>query len=206
MEETTVVTTEPTVEVTPTETKPLETKPVEDVNHEPSQDVSELQRQLKKLQEELVKEKNKSDTFAKEAAENRKALRATKSAEEQRAEEEKERQEAIEAELKSLRKQSAMANISKKVLTFVGDEEVSNTVAEYLYGAEDIDAAITAINKAWVAKEKKLRMEYGKIPAPGKSAEEEKREKNIEMAKAIGQRKANAIQSTKDGLSKFMIR
>ena len=50
---------------------------------------------------------------------------------------------------------------------FVGDEQTANSVAEYLYGAEDVDAALTAIQKAWTAKEKALRLEYGKIPAPG---------------------------------------
>ena len=52
-------------------------------------------------------------------------------------------------------------------MSFVGDEQISNSVAEYLYGAEDIDGAIDAINKAWIAREKKLRMEFGRLPAPG---------------------------------------
>lgn len=206
MEETTIITNDGNVDAAISDINKVETigtietiVPEEDLNN------SDIQKQLKKLKDELVKEKNKSDSFASEIAKYKKTIRATQSAEEQRAEEEKERQEAMAKELAELKKQSAMANISKKVLTFVGDEEVSNTVAEYLYGAEDVDAAITAINKAWTVREKKLRMEFGKIPAPGKSAEEEKREKNIEMARQIGQRKATAIQSTKDGLSKFMI-
>ena len=66
-----------------------------------------------------------------------------------------------------LRKRFANAENSKKLMGFIGDEATANTVAEYLYGAEDVDAAITAINKAWQAKEKALRAEFGKIPAPG---------------------------------------
>ena len=53
---------------------------------------------------------------------------------------------------------------------FIGDEGVANTVAEYLYGADDVDSALTAIQKAWTAKEKALRLEFGKIPAPGVGA------------------------------------
>ena len=49
----------------------------------------------------------------------------------------------------------------------MGDEAISSTVAEYLYGAEDVDAAIAAFQKAWTAKEKALRAEFGKIPPPG---------------------------------------
>ena len=52
-------------------------------------------------------------------------------------------------------------------MAFLGDEAVATEVAEYLYGAEDVDAALAAIQKAWNAKEKGLRLEYGKIPAPG---------------------------------------
>lgn len=123
--------------------------------------------ELKKLQDELARQKAATDRAAKEAADYKKQLRASKSAEEQRAEEEKERQAAIEEELKTLRKQSAVATISKRVLTFVGDEAVSNTVADAMYGAEDVDAAIDAISKAWNDREKKLRLEYSKLPAPG---------------------------------------
>ena len=56
---------------------------------------------------------------------------------------------------------------SKKAMSFLGDETTATSVAEYLYGAEDVDAALSVIQKAWTAKEKALRLEYGKIPAPG---------------------------------------
>ena len=79
----------------------------------------------------------------------------------------KETAEAQAKELAELRKRFAVAETSKKVMGFVGDEATANSVAEYLYGAEDVDAALTAISKAWTAKEKALRLEYGKIPAPG---------------------------------------
>ena len=47
------------------------------------------------------------------------------------------------------------------------DEATANAVAEHLFGADNIEAALAALQKAWTAKEKTLRLEYGKIPAPG---------------------------------------
>lgn len=123
--------------------------------------------ELAKLRAELAKQKAALDKATKEAAESKRALRAKQSAEEAAAEEAKETAEAQAKELADLRKRFAVAETSKKVMAFVSDEATSNTVAEYLYGAEDVDAALAAIQKAWIAKEKALRLEYGKIPAPG---------------------------------------
>ena len=128
-----------------------------------SEDVAELA----KLKAELAKSKAALDKATKEAAENKKALRQRQSAEEIAAEEKRIADEARDKELNELRKRFAVAETSKKVMSFVGDEQISNSVAEYLYGAEDIDGAIDAINKAWIAREKKLRMEFGRLPAPG---------------------------------------
>lgn len=123
--------------------------------------------EIARLKAELAKQKASLDKATKEAGDAKKALRAHQSAEEAAAEAEKERQEAIEKELAELRKERAVAVTSKKVFTFVQDENVSNAIAGALYGAEDIDAALTAIQKAWTAREKALKMEYGRIPAPG---------------------------------------
>ena len=123
--------------------------------------------EVAKLRAEIAKQKAALDKATKEAAESKRALRAKQSAEEAAAEEAKEAAEARDKELAELRKRFAVAETSKKVMAFVGDEQTANTVAEYLYGADDVDAALTAISKAWTAKEKALRLEYGKIPAPG---------------------------------------
>lgn len=122
--------------------------------------------EVAKLKAELAKLKSSNDKLAKENADKTKQIRAKQSAEEAAAEEAKERQEAQAKELAELRKKFAVAETSKKVMGFISDENVSNQVAEYLYGAEDVDAALAAINKAWTAKEKALRLEFGKIPAP----------------------------------------
>ncbi|MBO5963859.1 MAG: hypothetical protein J6P97_05190 [Bacteroidales bacterium] len=123
--------------------------------------------EIAKLRAEMAKQKAALDKATKEAAESKRALRARQSAEEAAAEEAKETAEAQAKELAELRKRFAVAETSKKAMAFLGDEATATSVAEYLYGAEDIDAALMAIQKAWTAKEKALRLEFGKIPAPG---------------------------------------
>lgn len=115
---------------------------------------------------EVARLKAALDKATHEAAEAKRRLRASQTAEEQRAEEEREKQEAIQNELKELRKQTAVASISKRVMAFVNDETVSTSIAEALYGAEDIDTAIDEFNRAWTAREKRLKLEYGRIPMP----------------------------------------
>lgn len=134
---------------------------------DPAPDVS---AELAKLRAELAKANSKNDQLAKENAEQKKAIRAKQSAEEIAAEEKRIADEARDKELADLRKRFAVAETSKKVMSFVSDESASTQIAEYLYGAEDADAAIDAFNKAWIAREKALRLEYGKIPAPGVGA------------------------------------
>ena len=123
--------------------------------------------ELAKLRAELARQKAATDKATKEAGDYKKQLRAKQSAEEVAAEESKAQQEALMQELETLRKEKAVAATTAKVLPLIGDGEVAGQVAEYLYGAEDVDAALTALQKAWTAKEKALRLEYGKIPAPG---------------------------------------
>lgn len=145
---------EPVLDAAKDDAPAIEEKPVDD------------SKEVARLKAEIAKHKAALDKATKEAGEYKKQLRASKSAEEQRAEEEKERQEAIQQELETLRKQSAVATISKSVMSFVGDESVSTTIAEALYGAADVDGALDALSKAWATREKKLKLEYGKIPAP----------------------------------------
>ena len=123
--------------------------------------------EIAKLKAEIARQKAALDKATKEAADNKKLLRAKQTEEERLAEEKREADEARDKELADLRKRFAVADTSKKVMAFLGDEETANNVAEYLYGAEDVDAAVAAFNKAWTAKEKALRLEFGKIPAPG---------------------------------------
>lgn len=123
--------------------------------------------EIARLRAEMARQKAALDKATKEAGDYKKQLRAKQTAEEAAAETEKEHREAIEKELAELRKEKAVANASKRVMGFVQDEAVATSIAEALYGAEDVDLAIDTINKAWTAREKALRVEYGKIPAPG---------------------------------------
>lgn len=147
-------------------TNTTETQATEEVVNEKQATPEPDNAEIVKLRAQLAQQKAALDKATKEAAENKRALRAKQTAEEQAAEIEKERQEAIEKELNELRKERAVANTSKRIMSFVADEAIATGIAEALYGAEDIDLAIDTINKAWTAKEKALRAEFGKIPAP----------------------------------------
>lgn len=123
--------------------------------------------EIAKLRADLAKQKAALDKATKEAGDYKKQLRAKQSAEEIAAEEKRAQDEERDRKLAEYEKRFTVAETSKRIMSFVGDEETSNSIAEYLYGAEDVDGAIDALNKAWIAREKKLRLEYGKIPAPG---------------------------------------
>ncbi len=123
--------------------------------------------ELAKLRAEMAKQKAALDKATKEAGDYKKQLRAKQSAEEVAAEEAKAQQEALMKELETLRKERAVASTTAKVIPLVGDNTVAGQIAEYLYGADDVDSALAAFQKAWSAKEKALRAELGKIPPPG---------------------------------------
>lgn len=122
--------------------------------------------EIERLKKELAAQIKKNDTLAKENKDQKAQIRASKTAEEQKAEEEREAREAVEKELAELRKERTVANSSKKIFTFIQNEATANEVAAYLYGAEDVNAAIDAFSKEWAAREKALKLEYGKIAAP----------------------------------------
>ena len=123
--------------------------------------------ELASLKAELARQKAALDKATKEAGDYKKQLRAKQTAEEAAAEEAKTQQEALMKELETLRKERAVASTTAKILPIVGDNAVAGQIAEYLYGADDVDSALAAIQKAWTVKEKALRLEFGRIPAPG---------------------------------------
>ena len=145
-----------------------ETTEVGNVETEKATDNAEVA----KLRAELAKQKAALDKATSEASSMKKQLRAKQTAEEAAAEEAKAQHDALVQELETLRKERAVAATTAKVMPFVNDNTIAGQIAEYLYGAEDVDSALTAIQKAWTAKEKALRLEYGKIPAPGVGANE----------------------------------
>ena len=114
--------------------------------------------ELAKLRADLAKQKAALDKASSEAAAMKKALRAKQTAEEAAAEEAKAQQDALMQELETLRKERSVASTTAKIIPLVTDSTVAGQVAEYLYGAEDVDSAIAAIQKAWAAKEKALQI------------------------------------------------
>lgn len=164
--------------------------------------------ELAKLKSELSKVKAAMDKAAKEASDAKKALRAKQTAEEIAAEEKKEADEKAAKEIDELRREVARTKAVKSVMSKLGtDEETSGKVAEYLYGAEDVDAALAEIQRAWTAREKALRIEFGKIPPPGAggaSGEDPEIAKAISLAKQLGQNRAENSKSVRDGLSGYI--
>lgn len=164
--------------------------------------------ELAKLKSELSKVKAAMDKAAKEASDAKKALRAKQTAEEIAAEEKKEADEKAAREIDELRREVARTKAVKSVMSKLGtDEETSGKVAEYLYGAEDVDAALAEIQRAWTAREKALRIEFGKIPPPGAggaNGEDPEIAKAISLAKQLGQNRAENSKSVRDGLSGYI--
>lgn len=179
-----------------------------DADDDGTHDADDAAAEIAKLKALLAKQKESLDKATKEAGDAKKALRAKQSAEEIAAEEKKAAEERTAQEIDELRREVARTKAVKAVMSKLGtDEETSGKVAEYLYGAEDIDAALVEIQRAWAAKEKALKLEYGKVPPPGAggaNGEDAEELKALEMAKRMGQSRAANNKSVKDGLSGYM--
>lgn len=122
---------------------------------------------IAKLRAEMSKQKAALDKASKEAADYKKQLRAKQSAEESAAAEAEEQQNLMKQRLEQLERERAVAITSKRAFKFLQDESLAGEVATGLYHAEDADAVLDAIEKAWTAREKALRLEFGRVPAPG---------------------------------------
>lgn len=164
--------------------------------------------EVAKLRAELAKQKEAINKATREAADYKRALRAKQSAEEIAAEEKKAEDEATRKEIDELRREVARARTIKTVMGKLGtDEEVSGKIAEYLFGAEDADAALTELQRAWAAREKAIRLEFGKIPAPGAGGtgnEDTAESRAIARARDIGKAKADATKSAQNALGAYM--
>lgn len=167
-----------------------------------------LNAEIARLKSDLAKQKSALDAATSEAGKYRKELKS-KMTQEQIAESEK--QEAAEKaakELADLRKEVAKGKTIKSVMGKLGiGEEDAGELAEHLYGAENIETALLLIQKAWTAKEKALRLEFGKVPPPGAggaNGEDAEEMRALEMAKRMGQNRASNNKSVKDGLIGYM--
>lgn len=176
-----------------TETQTVETQSTDELMEE----ITRLQADLARANKAAEKANAAKDSATKEADEYKRKLRDTKGAETSELEETREKLEVALKALEEAKKEKAIAEAGKRLTGFTGNENTATAIAGYLYGAEDLDAAIDAISQAWAAREKALRAEFGRIsnPVPG-SVEGEKQDKGIEMARklAAGNRSGRSFE------------
>ncbi len=178
-------------------------------------DQNDLASQLETAKEELAKMKAAFDRASHESSERKKALdeaqktlKAKMTAEEIAAQEKKEADERAAQELEDLRKKVARAENTKSVMSKLGvDEDAAGKIAESLHGCENIENALLLIQKAWTAKEKALRLEFGKIPGPGTgggSDETSEEAAAIERGRRLGKERAESQAAVQKGMEVFM--
>ena len=169
---------------------------------------ADLQAQIEQMKAEMAKQKAALDAATSEAGKYRKELRAKQTQEEIDAANKKEAEEKAAKELEELRREVARARSTKSVMAKLSiDEDTAGKIAECLSGCEDVDNALLLIQKAWEAKEKALRLEFGKIPGPGAggSGDEDAEEKAaIELARRLGKDRAASDKSVIEGLKGYM--
>ncbi len=167
-----------------------------------------LEAQIEQMKADMAKQKAALDAAASEAAKFKKELRQKQTQEEIDAANKKEAEEKAAKELEDLRKEVARARSTKSVMSKLGmDEDSAGKIAECMSGCEDIDNALLLIKQAWDAREKALKLEYGKIPGPGAggSSEEDAEEKAaLEIAKQLGKSRAEANKSVTEGLKGYI--
>ena len=167
-----------------------------------------LEAQLEQLKADMAKQKAALDAATKEAGDYRKQLRAKQTQEEIDAANKKEAEEKAAKELEDLRKEVARAKSTKAVMSkLTVDEDTAGKIAECMAGCENIDAALLEIQKVWAAKEKALRLEFGKIPGPGAGGNggaDEEEQRAIELARKLGKERAGDGKSISETLSGYM--
>lgn len=178
----------------------------EDKGNEP--DVKTLLAQIEQKNADMAKMKAALDEATSEAGKYRKELRAKQTQEEIDAANKKEEQDKRDREFAELQKKVARAEGTKNVMSRLNvDEDTAGKIAECMVGCEDSNNALLLIQKAWDAREKALRLEFGKIPGPGAggSNDEDAEEKAaIEIAKRIGRSKAESDKSVSSGLKGYI--
>ena len=167
-----------------------------------------LNAEIERLRAEMAKQKAAMDKAASEASAAKKALKAKMTQEEIDAASKQEADEKAAKELEELRREVAKTKMVRSVMGKLGtDEDTSGRIAESLYGAEDIDTAMLLIQKTWAAKEKALRMEFGKITGPGAGSgdgADSAELKAIERAKQLGRERADSNKNVAAGLQGYL--
>lgn len=167
-----------------------------------------LKAQMESLKAEIARQKEAINKATKEAAGYRRELDSKRTQAEIDEANKKEAEEKAAQELEDLRRKVAKAENTKAVMGKLSvDEETAGKIAESLNGCENVENALLLIRKAWDAKEKALKLEYGKIPGPGaggSSSEDAEEQAAIEWAKRLGKARAESDKSVADGLKGYM--
>lgn len=167
-----------------------------------------LEAQLEQMKADMAKQKAALDAATSQAADFKKQLRTKQTQAEIDEANKKEADEKQAQEIAELRREVARAKNVKTVMSKLKtDEETSGQIAECLVGCENIENALLLIQKAWDAREKALRIEFGRIPGPGAggNGDEDAEEKAaIELAKRLGRERAGAAKSVSDGLKGYI--
>lgn len=174
------------------------------------EDAQALLAQIEQLKADMAKQKAALDKATHEAGEANKALKATKAElqtkmtqEEIDAANKKEAEAKAAERLAELEREVARAKSTKSVMAKLSvDEDTAGKIAESMAGCENVDNALLLIQKVWEAKVKALKQEYGKVPPPGAGGGSEDKEMQaaLELAKELGQRRANTAKSVRDQL------
>ena len=167
----------------------------------------DLNAQIEQLKQDIAKQKEAINKATKEAAEYKRELRAKQTQEEIDAANKKEAEEKAAQELADLRKEVAKAKSTKAVMSkLTVDEETAGKIAECLVGCEDVENALLLIQQAWAAKEKALRLEFGKIPGPGAggSGPDAEEQAALELARKLGKERAETSKSVASGLQGYI--
>lgn len=136
----------------------VENSAIENQQENNTPTVEELMEQLKQANADRDKYKSANDKLSKEAAENKRALRAKQTAEEQEAEAKAEAEREVQEELENLRKE---LNHNKAVNAYksVSDEKMVENLIDAVSDA-DHNAIANIMEKYATAKVKEAQAEW----------------------------------------------
>lgn len=166
----------------------------------------DLKAEIARLNAEMAKQKAALDKATHEASSANKALKAKMTQEEIDAAAKKEADEKAAKELEELRREVAKGKTVKSVMGKLGiSEETAGSLADCLYGAADPDNALLLIQKEWQAREKALRIEFGKITGPGAGADSNSPEAQaIKLAQEMGKARNAANEQAQKALNAYI--
>ena len=162
--------------------------------------------EIARLNAEMLKLKAAMDKAASEAAAAKKALKSKMTSEEIAAKEKEEADEKTAKELEELRKKVAKGETVKGIMGKLNlGEEAASSLADCLYGAADIENALLEVQKAWQAREKALRLEYGKITGPGAGGDSNSPEAQaIARAREIGNQQSAVNDQAQKAINAYL--